>query len=340
MTALEKYARLEGPGVWRADPEAQRRDVVVSLGDSSLVIADARSGMVLSHWSLPAVQRLNRGHKPAVFAPGADPDGETLELDDTLIIEALETIRAALAPRPPLRRLRLALIAGAVLAVVSGLLWLPGVLVERTAAIVPPAMRAQIGREALDALTLSPAGERVCAEPHGRQALATLRTRVLGSDWRVTVVAGVPGFRATHLPGRLIVLGAELIEHLDSPEALAGWMVAEAIAAESTDPLLDALRYAGSRATLALLTTGTLPDGALVGYARHRFDGSLSPVDPEALGARLEALGIAAGPYAMSLPASAAARAQTLADRVGVTRRAPTPLLSDGEWLTLQAICL
>ncbi|MCB1406736.1 MAG: hypothetical protein KDK01_10890, partial [Rhodobacteraceae bacterium] len=76
MTALDKYARLEGPGVWRDGPDAQRRDVAVSLGDASLMIADARSGMMLSHWSLPAVQRLNRGTKPALYSPGPESDGE------------------------------------------------------------------------------------------------------------------------------------------------------------------------------------------------------------------------------------------------------------------------
>jgi hypothetical protein len=340
MTALEKYARLEGPGVWRAGPEEQRRDVVVSLGDASLVIADSRSSVVLSHWSLPAVQRLNRGNKRALYAPEDDQDGETLELEDPLLIEALETIRDALTPKPPLRRLRYALIGATVVALAAAAYWLPGVLVERTAAIVPPAMRAQIGREALDSLMISAAGERICAEPHGRQALATLRSRVLGGDWRLSVVAGLPGFESAHLPGRLIVLGADLVERLDSPEALAGWLIAEAQAAEAQDPLLDALRFAGSRATLALLTTGTLPDGALLGYARLRFGQLPAPVDAGALAARLEALGIAVSPYAMSLPARAAPVAQALADRAGGSRPVAAPLLSDGEWLTLQAICL
>lgn len=158
MTALDKYARLEGSGVWREGPDAQRRDVVVSLGDASLMIADERSGVMLSHWSLPAVQRLNRGSRPAVFAPSSDRDGETLEIDEALVIEALDTIRAALDPKQPLRRLRLSLAAGAAVLTLAGLYWLPQILVDRTAVSVPPAMRAQIGRTALDSLFLSAAG--------------------------------------------------------------------------------------------------------------------------------------------------------------------------------------
>lgn len=339
MTALEKYTRLEGPGVWKAGPDAQRRDVVVSLGDASLMIADARSGIVVSHWSLPAVQRLTRGNRPAVFSPEAGDLGETLELDDAILIEALDTIRAALVPKPPLRRVRLALLSIAVLAVAVAAWWMPGALVERTAAIVPPAMRAQIGRAALDGLTLSPGGERLCTEPHGRQALATLRTRLLGADWRISVVAGVPGLATAHLPGRLIVLGSDLVERLDSAEALAGWILAEALVSETRDPLLDALDHAGIRATLALLTTGTLPDHALDGYARQRFRQTAQAPDPEALGARLESLGLAPTAYALSLPPQQAALAEALADRPAVPGRATGRVLSDGEWLTLQAIC-
>jgi len=338
MTALEKYARLIGSGVWRAGPEEQRRDVVVSLGDSSLVISDSKSGQALSHWSLPAVVRLSRGARPAIYAPLSDGETETLELDDALMIEALETIRAALSPKPPLRWLRRGMMAGVVALLVAGAMWLPGVLVVRTAAIVPSAGRVQIGREALDGLFESATTERICADPEGRQALATLRNRVLGGDWRVVVVAGVPGAEAAHLPGRLIVLGDALVSRLDSPEALAGWLLAEAQARAVTDPLLDALDFAGTRATLTLLTTGTLPEGALRGYARHRLTRPPALPEAESLGAFLDGLGISPLPYALSLPSGRQALAQALADRPAQPR-APERLLSDGEWLTLQAIC-
>lgn len=339
MTALEKYARLEGAGVWRAAPDEQRRDVVVSLGDASLIIAEARSGTVLSHWSLPAVQRLNRGNKPAVFAPEADEDGETVEIDDALLIEALETIRAALAPRQPLRRLRLVLATGAVVLTVAAGTWLPQILVDRTASSVPPAMRAQIGRDALDGLMVSPAGERLCANPEGRQVLATLRSRVLGTDWRVSVVGGVPGFEIAHLPGHLMVLGQDLIERLDSAEALAGWMLAESLASEAHDPLLDALNFAGIRATFTLMTTGTLLEGSLSGFAAENFGRPTVFPDAEAVADRLEALQQSPTAYALSLPERAAGLAEALADQPSAQTRPQRRLLSDGEWLTLQEVC-
>jgi len=35
MTALDQYVRLESGGLWRADADAQRRDVAVSFGDAT-----------------------------------------------------------------------------------------------------------------------------------------------------------------------------------------------------------------------------------------------------------------------------------------------------------------
>lgn len=339
MTALEKYARLEGLGVWREAPDEQRRDVVVSLGDASLMIAEARSGKMLSHWSLPAVQRLNRGNKPAIFAPCPDASGETLEIDDALVIEALDTIHAALSPPQPLRRVRMALAAGAAVLTLAGLYWLPQILVDRTATAVPQAMRAQIGRDALDGLFLSAAGERICADPEGRQAMSTLRNRVLGNDWRISVVAGVPGLETAHLPGRLMVLGKGLVERLDSAEALAGWMLAEALAAEAHDPLLDALHYAGIRATFTLMTTGAMLDGALSGYAAQVFRIASAIPDAAVITARLGELGQTTTAYALSLPPRAATLAQALTRSATTDAPLEEPLLSDGEWLTLQEIC-
>ncbi|MCB1408677.1 MAG: hypothetical protein H6899_06455 [Rhodobacter sp.] len=339
MTALEKYARLEGPGVWRAAADAQRRDVVVSLGESSLMIADTRSGQALSHWSLPAVQRLTRGTSPAVYSPSVESEGETLEIEDTLLIEALETIRTALSPRPPTRWLRLGMVGAVAAIAIAAALWVPGVLVDRTAAIVPPAMRAQIGREALDGMTLSASSARICANPEGRQALATLRSRVLGNDWRVSVVAGVPGFQVASLPGRLIVLGDDLVSRLDSGEALAGWLAAEALDIQAHDPLVEALHYAGTRATITLLVTGTLPEETLRGYALQRFARPPTLPEAEALGGWLDGLGIASTAYALSLPDSGQSLAQRLADRPTSAPRTADRLLSDGEWLTVQGIC-
>ena len=56
MTALTRYQRIEATGLWRARPEDQRREVVVSLGEATLVITDLND-RALTHWSLAAVLR-------------------------------------------------------------------------------------------------------------------------------------------------------------------------------------------------------------------------------------------------------------------------------------------
>lgn len=335
MTALTRYERLEGSGLWRPDAGAQRRDVGIRLGKSSLVIADSRNGTVLGHWALTSFRRDNPGRMPARYLPSDDGGGESLESDDPLLTEALDAILASLSPPARSRRLRWVLAGVAAVATLGALLWLPALLVQRTAAVVPEAMRVHVGREALDGLIRPGTGVRLCAEPSGRQALSGLRARVLGPNWRVLPLDGAPGFDTAQLPGRVMLLSRDLIERLDSPEALAGWMLAEAQAAEAEDPLRPALRHAGVRAMLSLLTTGTLPEGAMAGYARSRLEVRSPWPDPAAMAARLAEAGVVSGPYATSLPPAARALAAALAD----TRRPDPPLLTDGQWLTLQAVC-
>ena len=68
MTALDKYDRLEATGLWRATPDDQRREVVVSLGDASLTMSDLND-CPLAHWSVAAIARANPGAMPALSAP-------------------------------------------------------------------------------------------------------------------------------------------------------------------------------------------------------------------------------------------------------------------------------
>ena len=90
MTVLAKYQRLEAEGLWRSDPDAQLRDVIVVIGDATLTIA-ALNGTALSHWSLPATARRNPGQRPAIYSPGEGVP-ESLELNDPEMIDAIETV--------------------------------------------------------------------------------------------------------------------------------------------------------------------------------------------------------------------------------------------------------
>ncbi|MCC6001512.1 MAG: hypothetical protein JJU19_11710 [Pararhodobacter sp.] len=363
MTALTRYSRLEGSGIWRPHAGAQRRDVAVVLGKASLTLLDSRTGGVLAHWSLPAVERLNPGRRPALFSPGgagnappgkrvgtssdqqdtAPAGGETLELDDELLVDALEAIHRALRPPERRRWLRRGVGIGTLaLVALVAVLWLPPALVDHTAGIVPQASRAQIARATVDTLPSSFPGSQVCAHPGGRQALATLRARILGGSYRALVISGIPGFEAAHLPGQVILLGDELLTRLDAPEALAGYLIAEAIVAEQRDPLREVLRHAGFRATLTLLTTGRLPDDALDGYLTRRLAAPPARPPADALVAALGELGVSPLPYASALGNTG--EMTGLADALADARIAPGDngagrLIGDGEWLMLQSVC-
>jgi hypothetical protein len=206
MTALKKYQRLECSGLWRETPLDQRREVLVRFGEATLILSDPRSGEAMSHWSLPAVERINRGEDPPVFAPGREST-ESLELDDPDMIAALEAVHAAVkaaVARPG--RLRGLILAGTTLALVAGgAFWLPGALVAHTASVLPLAQRADLGQRALD--DLSRLTGAPCDNQLGLQALATLSERVFGPvDTPILYVLPEGVDRPLHLPGDVIIL--------------------------------------------------------------------------------------------------------------------------------------
>ena len=160
MTALKKYQRLEASGLWRERPGAQARDVIVGLREATLVLSDPRSEAPLTQWSLPATQRMNPGQMPARFAPGADA-GEEVEIDDTEMIAALETVHRSIERRKPRPgRLRGVLTASLVVTLAAvALFWLPGQMKSYAARMLPnvfrpdsPALALQLPLETEQAL--------------------------------------------------------------------------------------------------------------------------------------------------------------------------------------------
>ncbi len=338
MTALKKYQRLECFGLWRQTPHDQRREVHIRLGDATLILIDPKSGTALSHWSLPAIEQLNKGTWPPVFAPGLE-SGESLELDDSDMVAALETVQSAVraaVARPG--RLRKLILAGMALALVGGgVLWLPGALVAHTASVLPPAQRAEIGQRALD--DLASVTGAACNNPLGLRALAQLSERVFGPvDTPILYVMPEGVDRPIHLPGDMIILPRRLIESADGPEAVAGAALVEILRAKTHDPILPLLGYVGLGATFKMLTTAELPDTALVGYGEE-----LLRAEPEALETALileafESTQIPATPYALAVNPGDAAL-QALADSDPYKGLSPSPLVSDEDWVALQGIC-
>jgi len=338
MTALKKYQKLESSGLWRETAQRQRREVVVNLGDTSLVLSDPKCDLPLAHWSLPAVLRLNPGEMPALFAPGVD-EGESLELDDPDMIAALETVHHAIeAARPHPGRLRNGILGVIAVAVVVGsTVFLPDALVTHTASVLPAPTRADVGRMVLADLTRLTG--QPCASPRGVQALKRLGDRLFAPVRAPALVVLREGVAtALYLPGPLIALSQSLLAEQDGPDLAAAYVIVENAAANLSDPMIPLLRYAGLRATFRLLTTGALPPDAVAGYGETLLSQKLPPLADEVLLTRFQAAKLPTSPYAYALDPSGETTLGLIEADPFATIRPPT-LLPDEDWISLQDIC-
>jgi hypothetical protein len=336
MTALAQYRRLETTGLWRDGQDDQRREVVVALGDATLVISSTAE-TALAHWSLPAVTRLNPGRLPALYSPGADSD-EQLELHDPDMIGAIEQVRSAIEKRRPHPgRLRLWIGLGlSTAALIAAVWWLPGALTRQTVALLPDASRVEIGRQLL--AEMARLSGTPCAQPRGRTALNRLALRSFGSaPPRIVILpSGIPETIA--LPGGVFVAHAGLVEDHETPEVLAGYLLAEDVRRAQTDPMLTLLDDAGLPVTFRMLTTGHIADDVLHAHAARLLSQPRDPVPDAALLAAFTQAGISSEPYAFARDVSGETTIGLIeANPMRNTRSAP--LLSDADWVSLQDIC-
>jgi hypothetical protein len=102
--------------------------------------------------------------------------------------------------------------------------------------------------------------------------------------------------------------------------------------------MVPLLRHAGLLATLRLLTTGNLPDGALKGYGESILRTSPEPLATATMIARFGAAEVPASPYAYAVDPAGAALAGLIAGDP-YPNGSPQTLLSDEDWVSLQAIC-
>lgn len=335
MTALTKYARLEATGLWRSSPDAQRREVVVSIGDATLVITDLKD-QALAHWSLAALARANPGERPALYHPDGDPS-ETLEIDasEAEMIDAIETLRRLVERRRPKPgRLRLYGFVGSGLLVAAvALFWLPGALQDHTLRVVPKVKRASIGAALLKKI------ERVsgaaCTNARGRASLAKLGTRLSAGQLIVLPAMTIPSI---HLPGGLIALNKTLFEDYESPDIAAGYILSELVKRDVSDPLGEMLAAISLLENFRLLTTGEVSEAALSRYAEQLVSGTRHPAPVKALLDRFETQKLHSTPFARARE-MAGATASALIKGDPMIGQETAPLLSDADWLRLQNIC-
>ena len=335
MTALSEYDRLEATGLWRPGSDQQRRDVIVSIGNATLIISDTND-VALTHWSLPAVERANPGQHPAIFFPAGDP-GETLELpeSETEMIAAIGKLQAAIEKtRPHPGRLRLITFLVSVFALVAlAVFWLPGALLDHTVSVVPEAKRQDIGAALVDQsrrLTGPPCSD-IIADP----ALAQLGAR-LGIRELQVVREGVRGTMA--LPGGILLINRALIEDHEEPDVVAGYVIAESARIQVNDPLKRFLQVAGLPAIFRLLTTGGVSDSDARTYVEQMVAAPAAPIDDETLLAAFQKQGVRSTPYGFALDVSGETTLGLIeADPFAGSET--EPLVSDRAWVALQGIC-
>lgn len=335
MTALTRYARLEATALWRATPEAQRQEVVVSIGDATLVISNLND-RPLTHWSLAAVERSNPGETPAIYHPDGDP-GETVEIaeNEAEMIDAIETLRRAITrARPRPGRLRVVgMVVSIVVVAALVLFWLPGAMQEHTLRVVPGVKRTQIGLALLGRI------ERVsgpaCGETAGRAALALLAKRLSAGQ-----LAVLPDMTkdSLHLPGGLILLDRSVIEDFEEPDIAAGYVLTEMTRLDDSDPLRDLLRVVGLRENFRLLTTGDVAPKALDRYAEHLMATATTPVDLSAQLKRFAGAEVRSTAYAYARDITGETTLP-LIEGDPMAGKLTAPLMSDANWLRLQSIC-
>ncbi|WBU64468.1 hypothetical protein [Paracoccus aerodenitrificans] len=340
-TALKQFQRLEAPGSWRPAPGEQLREVVVSIGEATLILSDPKSDEPLTHWSLPAVERINHGQMPALYTPASDQDSgyETLEIEDQWMIDAISRVQTVIAARRPHPgRLRGGIMLAALAAmIVAAAIWLPPALRSHAVRITPPAERERIGQALLTDM-LRATGQP-CQDATAGQVLRGLSRRIaLPENTQIFVLRdGLQG--ALILPGGITVVDNALIAGQDGPEALAGHLLAARIAAEQVDPLAQIMKRADFGDVLGLLTRGTMPQDATRGFGEELLaERPLRPTDQQLLQG-FEQARIPASPYAATLPGNEGPHVP-LTEADPFKSQPYPPILSERDWVALQQICV
>lgn len=332
MTALTRFERLESGGLWRETATCDPVEVTVSFGKATLVLQNY-AGLPLCHWSLPAVTRMNTGERPALFSPAPETD-ETLEIEDDLMIDAIEAVRTALAKAGPrsTRLRRFVTVLGVGIIFLAAVIWGPDAFLRRTLLAVPDTKRVEIGAMVLghyQSLT-----GPTCRNPIGMGPLDTLKTRLMGANasGQIVVVQNLKQGAAL-LPGGIVIIDRVLIEKLDDPAIAAGFILAAIAGRSSHDPLGDVLADTGLNATVQLFTTGELPADTLLNYADQIRETAVTAVDESDLRLAFEAASIPLAPYAaIRDPAG------TIFDEI--TMYPVESILDDSDWVRLQGICI
>lgn len=336
-TALKKFERLESLALWRDGPDAQRREVMLSFGLSSIIITDTAE-RPLGHWSLTAIERLNPGGTPALFAPDSEAS-ETLEIDDPTMIEAIETVRRAIARKKPRNgRLRLA-IGGLTFIAVScaGIFGVPAALEKQALKSLPSVAEQEIG--AAIATELWKITGRPCRSTFANGALDALRNAVVENSENSAIYIVKDAIKTVvGLPGGSFAIGAPLVEDFDSPAISAGYLASAVVASSDWSPmneLVDSLKFFE---LVNLVTTGKIDQETASRFARKLISEQHEIAPDEDFIALLVDKGISIRAIADAIDITGEFSIE-MNEAAIVLQPNPSKIMNDGDWVALQAIC-
>ena len=90
MTAITKYRRIEAKGLWGEKKGTYPKDVIVSIGKSSITISDTNE-VPHNHWNFNSIIVLEQDKENTTYSPGQDRQ-EKLIVQDQDMINALNII--------------------------------------------------------------------------------------------------------------------------------------------------------------------------------------------------------------------------------------------------------
>lgn len=337
MTALTQYQRLEATGIWRKSAEAQRLDVIISIGESSLVITDINE-KPLAHWSLAALAVIQSKDGNKLYHPDGDP-GETLELgsNENEMAKAIEKVMKAVdRRRPKPGRLRIFSLAS-ILIVILGLsiFWLPAALRDYTQKIIPEVREQEMGKAVFNEF-ISFVGAP-CSRELGIIALDKFSSNLGLVEYSFYIVPSET-IEAIHLPGKIIVISKALVEDFDDPDVVAGHILAQ-IQREAKSNALDELMKQMNNIEIIQFLLGKSPDAStLRRFSKDWIIKKQVDIDLEILMSEFNKRAISALPYSYAIDVTGQST-QIMINSEKISQKVRKPSLDDSAWLALQTIC-
>ena len=274
---------------------AQRRQVFVSLDaqNQRLIIHD-HSGAELDIWPLETLRRLHddAGIGLVLRSGAVDPGEARLVLSNARAIAAIKAACPNLSKTTVAGRTwgKIAVWLGASATALALMIFgIVPALAGRLAVFIPPEREARVGSAVLRQIELilskEEAGVWHCTNPKGQAALEHMVQALQhGQEFPYAIQVGVVDHKminAFALPGGHIIVMRGLIEMSETPEQLAAVMAHELGHVAQRDPIVQALRAAGTAGLLSLVL-GDATGGTVLALIGERLITAKNSRDVEA----------------------------------------------------------